>query len=130
MKLEYLQKREYERTINYRKKANYWNDKQDQYKPIIYNKMDASSFNVTVLLYKLHFTGTYEMKHFWPLFIEKKKYYGNTIMKNSGLLCRILNDDQEIVLVCKENRIKKITLLMYDHIHQSMSDKYQTHIWL
>lgn len=72
MKLEYLQKREYERTINYRKKANYWNDKQDQYKPIIYNKMDASSFNVTVLLYKLHFTGTYEMKHFWPLFIEKK----------------------------------------------------------
>jgi len=50
--------------------------------------------------------------------------------KNSGLLCRILNDDQEIVLVCKENRIKKITLLMFDHIHQSISDKYQTHIWL
>jgi len=48
--------------------------------------------------------------------------------KNSGLLCRILNDDQEIVLVCKENRIKKITLLMFDHIHQSISDKYQTHI--
>lgn len=72
MKLEYLQKREYERTINYRKKANYWNDKQDQYKPIICNKMDASFFNVTVLLYKLHFTRTYEMKHFWLLFIEKK----------------------------------------------------------
>lgn len=58
--LEYLQKREYEITINYRIKTNYWNGKQGQNKPNIYNEMEATFFKCNC--YYINFTLLEHMK--------------------------------------------------------------------